>query len=255
VHVAVDEAAAAGDHEEPVEAALESEEMPTEIPVREQDGESVEIDVRHAETDEPGAPGDGEDFDDSDETTQETVLVTVDESQADGYEEDDDVSEERGEPIEDPHFRELEESTRTMRLSREEVDAAIQTPPDDAVDGPEAWEPPADLEQSILCFNAMQRLIYRTVRSEVGAGAANFIRACCDDDGPNVIEGAELQADGTWDNAGLRRQVVEHRIEEPWELYRRLIGRELDVLRSHVGEAKIVELQREVDKVSETHAP
>ncbi|MCH7780785.1 MAG: hypothetical protein IH848_08055, partial [Acidobacteria bacterium] len=51
------------------------------------------------------------------------------------------------------------------------------------------------------------------------------------------------------------RQVVENRIEDPWELYRQLIDRELDVLRTHVGEAKIVELQREVNKVSETHAP
>ena len=113
----------------------------------------------------------------------------------------------------------------------------------------------ASPEQAISCFNAMQRLVYRTVRSEVGAGAANFIRACCDEDTPNMFEDTELQSDGTWDNEGLRRQVVENRIEDPWELYRQLIDRELDVLRSHVGEAKIVELQREVNKVSDTHAP
>ncbi|NIM62295.1 MAG: hypothetical protein GTO30_11715, partial [Acidobacteria bacterium] len=73
------------------------------------------------------------------------------------------------------------------------------------------------MDQSISAFNAMQRLVYRTVRSEVGAGAANFIRACCDDDAPGIIEGTELQSDGTWDNEGLRRQVVENRIEDPWE--------------------------------------
>ena len=264
VHVADEESARAeDDHDEPVEDG--HDEAPTEIPVREQTGELVEIEVVHAETDEPDAS------DDTDEPRDEPVRVAVDESHIDEYEDvrvevvDAEPEEEpayavdeafeHDAPIEDPHLRELEESTRTMRLSREEVDAAIQTPPDDATNVPDAWEPPADLEQSISCFNAMQRLIYRTVRSEVGAGAANFIRACCDDDAPNVIEDTELQSDGTWDNEGLRRQVVENRIEDPWELYRQLIDRELDVLRSHVGEAKIVELQRQVDKVSETHAP
>ena len=258
--------------EEPVDVHVAEEsdhdgETSTDVPLQEQTRESVEIEVTHAESDESDAS------DDVDQPPEEPVRVALDgsDTEQDGDEdvevdvvadepepESEYVAEEDVEhdaPIEDPHFRELEESTRTMRLSREEVDAAIQTPPDDAMDEPEAWEPPADLEQAILCFNAMQRLIYRTVRSEVGAGAANFIRACCDEDGPNVIELAELQSDGTWDNEGLRRQVVEHRIEEPWGLYRQLIDRELDVLRSHVGEAKIVELQREVDKVSETHAP
>lgn len=238
------------------EDSPESDEAPTEIPVHEQPSESVEIEVRHAETDD---------------TPDEKVRVTLDESEIEEYKDievevldteperepehvveavsEDDV------PIEDPHRRELEESARTMRLSREEVDAAIRTPPDDATDEPSGWEPPADLEKMILRFNAMQRLVYRTVRSEVGAGAANFIRACCDEDTPNIVEDTELQSDGTWDNEGLRRQVVENRIEDPWELYRQLIDRELDVLRTHVGEAKIVELQREVNKVSETHAP
>jgi hypothetical protein len=250
--------------EEPVAAVEDPDESSTEIPVHEQTDEQVEIEVMHAETDERDLS------DAADDTPDETVRVALDESDVD---EDSDVEVEvldtepeeepvfaaetaAGDaPIEDPHLRELEESTRTMRLSREEVDAALQTPPDDAIDGPDAWQPPVDLEQSISRFNAMQRLIYRTVRSEVGAGAANFIRACCDDDAPSIVEDIELQSDGTWDNEGLRRQVVENRIANPWESYRQLIDRELDVLRTHVGEAKIIELQREVDKASETHAP
>ncbi|NIM00305.1 MAG: DUF4388 domain-containing protein [Acidobacteria bacterium] len=236
--------------EEPVEDAS------TEIPLDEESDEQVEIEVQHGEVEEPAPLGAGAD------ETLDAARVALEE-QAEEQEEVDvevvgangDTEADADTPIEDPHLRELEESTRTMRLSREEVDAAIQTPPEDESDEAGGWEPPADLEQSIACFNAMQRLIYRTVRSEVGAGAANFIRACADEKSQNVIEGAELQSDGTWDNEGLRRQVVEHRIEEPWELYRQLIDRELDVLRAHIGEAKIVELQREVAKVSETHAP
>ncbi|MCH7781403.1 MAG: DUF4388 domain-containing protein, partial [Acidobacteria bacterium] len=203
VHVGDEEPDSAGKNLDEPEAghedSPESDEAPTEIPVREQSGESVEIEVRHAETDD---------------TPDEKVRVTLDESEIEEYEDlevevldtepekepehvveavsEDDV------PIEDPHRRELEESARTMRLSREEVDAAIRTPPDDATDEPSGWEPPADLEKMILRFNAMQRLVYRTVRSEVGAGAANFIRACCDEDTPNIVEDTELQSDGTW---------------------------------------------------------
>jgi len=265
VHVADDEPATdegfADEHdtEEALDAVDATDEEVTEIEVHEQGDGAVEIEVAQAEND-----------DTVEAETDEPVRVALDDSQADEEDEDlnvdvdgefDDEAEYAADgdsdddaPIEDPHLRELEESTRTMRLSREEVDAAIQTPPEDALDGP-VWDPPADLDQSISCFNAMQRLVYRTVRSEVGAGAANFIRACCGEDVLTVIEGTELQSDGTWDNEGLRRQVVVNRIEDPWELYRQLIDRELDVLRSHVGEAKIVELQREVDKVSETHAP
>ena len=265
--VVTEESEAAALEEDPGEVAevVSADDEPADIPIQDSAAESVDITVTHAET---GIDADAHD-EDEDAVTEESLNVELEESHADGYEDVEvevvanEFDEQDAEsapvvseaPIEDPHLRELEESTRTMRLSREEVDAAIQTPPDDHVEDQETWEPPADLDRSILCFNAMQRLIYRTVRSEVGAGAANFIRACCDDDGPNVIDGTELQADGTWDGEGLRRQVVEHRIEEPWDSYRQLIDRELDVLRSHVGEAKIVELQREVDKVSETHAP
>ncbi len=244
--------AVAGDDSEDTEVEAET----TDVPLDEDAEEPVEIEVTHGEAAEPAPMGA-----DADETLDAARVAL--EEQAETYEEVDvevvgangDAEVESDTPIEDPHLRELEESTRTMRLSREEVDAAIQAPPDEESEDVDGWEPPADLEQSIACFNAMQRLIYRTVRSEVGAGAANFIRACADEESQSVIQGAELQSDGTWDNEGLRRQVVEHRIEEPWELYRQLIDRELDVLRAHIGEAKIVELQREVAKVSETHAP
>lgn len=213
----------------------------TRIELHEETEGATEIEVAHA----PEA-------DDRDDVEVEDVAVAIvaEEQYTDAEDVpievvDDNPPEAEPQPIEDPRLQELEESTRTMRLSREEVDAALHAPAEDA------WQPPADLEQTMTRFNAMQRLVYRTVRSEVGAGAANFIRSCCDeDDRPNPIEGTELQADGTWDTEGLRRQVLEHRIEAPWELYRQLIERELDVLRSHIGEARTVELQRQVDKVS-----
>jgi hypothetical protein len=249
------------ENEEPV--ATEADGTSATIPVHEESEEAVEISVAHAGTDDE-VQDEFDQADDLEEAEDHTVELASDE-QADedlevevvdsDFAADDDAEDESAV---DPQVQELEDSTRTMRMSREDVDAALRGPADDEDFGEQGfeWEPPEDLDLSISRFNAMQRLVYRTVRSEVGAGAANFIRSCCDEDsGPNPIEGAELHSDGTWDSEGLRRQVVEHRIEDPWELYRQLIDRELDVLRSHVGEAKIVELQRQVEKVSDTHAP
>jgi len=42
----------------------------------------------------------------------------------------------------------------------------------------DGWIPPEDLEPQISRFNAMQRIVYRSIRSEVGAGAANFVKSC-----------------------------------------------------------------------------
>jgi hypothetical protein len=237
----------------------EAEDQSATIRVDEESEDSVELAVSHAgaddesseEPEDVGDPGAVEartvDLDSDEQPDEDIEIEVVEPAIA--------ADEAEGEPHEDPHLQDLEESTRTLRMSREEVDAALRGSAGDAGDSEVVWEPPADLDLSISRFNAMQRLVYRTVRSEVGAGAANFIRSCFDEDaGPNPIEGTELHSDGTWDSEGLRRQVVEHRIEAPWELYRQLIDRELDVLRTHVGEAKIVELLRQVEKVDETHA-
>jgi predicted glycosyl hydrolase (DUF1957 family) len=100
-------------------------------------------------------------------------------------------------------------------------------------------------------FNAMQRLVYRTIRSEVGAGAVNFIRACCGQLSTTVsdsLQGAALNPDGSWDSDGLRRAVLNNRVEDPWPGYQRLIEIEIELLREHIGEARVLELQRQVAK-------
>jgi hypothetical protein len=168
----------------------------------------------------------------------------------------------------DQNIWELEHSTRTVRLAREEVDAAL-TPGDDAgapvadVAKPpplarpaDDWRLPHDLESIIAQFNAMQRVVYRTIRAEVGAGAANFIRSCCDT-GPGAVDplkGAELRSDGSWDTDGLRRAVQEYRIRDPRLEYQRLIDREIEVLRGHIGDARVLELERQIEKVEQATA-
>ena len=92
------------------------------------------------------------------------------------------------------------------------------------------FEPPSDLDDIIARFNSTQRLVYSVIRSEVGAGAVNFIRSCCDQispEPPESLHGAELQPDGSWSAEGLRRAVMENRISEPWSEYQKLIKIEI----------------------------
>jgi hypothetical protein len=142
--------------------------------------------------------------------------------------------------------------------AEEPVDAAADEPAEEPADSPvpepdtPAFEPPHELDGMIARFNAMQRLVYRTVRAEVGAGAVNFVRACCEQltaDQSAALQEAELRADGSWDIEALRQAVVEHRVDDPWTDYQRLIEIEIDVLRQHIGEARAVELQRQVENI------
>lgn len=120
-----------------------------------------------------------------------------------------------------------------------------------AVDEPE-FEPSPDLNRMIERFNAKQRLVYRAIRTEVGAGAVNFIRSCCGQLSPDAsdsLHGAEIRADGSWDAEGLRRAAVEHRIDDPWPGYEALIQIEIDLLREHLGDARVLELQQRMETV------
>ncbi len=142
----------------------------------------------------------------------------------------------------------------TVRLSRDQVDEALeageQTAEDEPVEEMEPWEPPEDLDRQISVFNAGQRVVFRTIRAEVGAGAANFVRSCCgehDDDMAGLFRHAELQTDGTWEVDGLRRAVVESRVSDPGLRYRKLLAQEMEMLRLHIGEARVSTLQEQVN--------
>jgi hypothetical protein len=118
--------------------------------------------------------------------------------------------------------------------------------------GADAWHPPSDLEASITRFNAMQRVIYRSIRSEVGAGATNFVRACGGSLGDRfgeVFAAVELQSDGAWDAGRLRQLLLEHRVERPWDGLKRLLDQEIDKLRIHIGEARANSLQERLESI------
>jgi hypothetical protein len=163
----------------------------------------------------------------------------------------------------------------TMQLSRDEVEAAIASRPAEAVAAesfvvdaepvvaePVALEsalaepdtaafdtaplesavptapqaPPLD-EADIARFNARQRLVYRSIRAEVGAGAANFVRSCRTD----LFAEAELAADGTWDAEVLRNK--------PAEAFERFLEAQLDRLTQHIGRSRAEALREQIRKL------
>jgi len=116
----------------------------------------------------------------------------------------------------------------------------------------DGWIPPEDLEPQISRFNAMQRIVYRSIRSEVGAGAANFVKSCggsVEDRFGDLFEAVDLQADGAWDPGELREALVERRVEDPWDGFRKLLDEEIDKLRVHIGEARASSLQERLSGV------
>jgi hypothetical protein len=138
----------------------------------------------------------------------------------------------------------------TQIISRRMIEDALEQ---EAASEPE-FEPPADVDEIIGRFNNIQRLVYRVVRAEVGAGAVNFIRSCCEqlsEETADSLQGAELQPDGSWSADDLKRAIVDNRITDPWAEYQKLIEIELDVLKEHLGEAQASALRQQMEKVDE----
>jgi hypothetical protein len=144
----------------------------------------------------------------------------------------------------------------TVRITAEDVAAALREPGEPDVDDaaarpeaeaieaapePPAWEPPEGLDGAIAAFNARHVVLFRALRTEVGAGAANFVRSCRGALGTEFAElfaAAELRADGSWDPEGLRRAIVDRRLETADEAFRELLEHEVDRLRVHLGDQR-----------------
>ncbi len=118
-----------------------------------------------------------------------------------------------------------------------------------------AWDPPPNLDEIIQRFNAMHRVVYRAVRTEIGAGAVNFVRSCCckiSDDGDDVLEDVELCADGSWDAADLRKAIVKRRLEDPWPTYQKLLDREFMQLQPHLGDTRAQRLKEQIWELNQS---
>jgi hypothetical protein len=183
--------------------------------------------------------------------------------------------------IEEPPASEALDPDRTMRVSREEIESALrppveppfataeaampapepetepepvavsETPTFDApvldapvLDAP-AFEPSPNLEGAIASFNARHVVLFRALRAEVGAGAANFVRSCrgaLDDGHAELFATADLRSDGSWDPEALKRSVIDHRIADASGGFQRLLDGELQKLRAHMSDARAAAL-------------
>jgi hypothetical protein len=139
-----------------------------------------------------------------------------------------------------------------------EAEAAVEEPvevrgTDVASAEPEAAveNPIVDLEGAIVRFNQLHRVLYRAIRAEVGAGAANFIQACRGGLGEGLgelFETSRLLPDGTWEAEGLKKGIRQRSVREPWSRLERLLDREFEMLRPQIGEARVKALH---DQMSE----
>ena len=53
----------------------------------------------------------------------------------------------------------------------------------------------------------------------------------------------------------LKRVIVEQRISDPWNEYRRLLSQEIANLRAHISEAQVSELQQKLETLEQGEAP
>jgi Domain of unknown function (DUF4388) len=112
------------------------------------------------------------------------------------------------------------------------------------------WTEPSGLADVVARFNAAHRLVYRAVRSEVGAGASNFLRATCSQRAPAaawLIEGVTLSADGSWDTDELKRAAVDGRVTDPWPGYLALLDAEIDRIGEFLGATRATDLRRQIE--------
>lgn len=163
------------------------------------------------------------------------------------------------------------DTDRTMIIPREQVEALFATdmpiaqPPPAAPPEPVAehipepeplpelppWEPPVGMDDEIARFNARHKIVFGEIRKEIGAGAVNFVKSCrapLGDRAANLFASLELQADGTYDPASLRRAVAEARFEEAPEAFRGLIGQELSRLGLAIGDKRLAALRERLEK-------
>jgi len=153
----------------------------------------------------------------------------------------------------------------TVAIPRAEIESALSRPAEGEGEGPpsegsaptELEEPrqtlaqpsPKVLDRAIALFNEKHRTVYRVIRSEIGAGALNFVRSCRGTVASRLsdrLAAVELLADGTWDESGLKRALLEQTIAEPGQVLDQLLEEELARLAALVGEARARSLRERI---------
>jgi hypothetical protein len=166
------------------------------------------------------------------------------------------------EPGEAETQRDIPLDLSTAALSPSEIDDAWPA----EADAPESEEPlpepelelPPDVDDVIERFNAMHRIVFLAVRSEVGAGATNFIRSSCAraaEKAPDPVEGVGLHPDGSWDVDGLKRVISAEGIDDPWVVYQGVLDEEFVALHPLLGSARADELKQKIWEIQQAPKP
>lgn len=114
-----------------------------------------------------------------------------------------------------------------------------------------------ELEKQIERFNASQQIVYRIVRSEVGAGASNFVRFCglrLSDGFQDLFSAVDLMDDGTWDPAGIRAAVRKKAVLDPWLGFQRLLEKEIEMVQVHLGATQAEVLRKRLEEFDRADA-
>jgi hypothetical protein len=131
---------------------------------------------------------------------------------------------------------------QTCAISSEEIARAMGAVPEGAPSPTEPSHPTAELDRAIQQFNRLHRLLYRAIRSEVGAGTANFIHSCRGGLGDGLGElfaESRLLPDGTWDPEGLKKRIRERCLDQPWPRLQTLLDREFEMLKPNIDDARV----------------
>ncbi len=185
---------------------------------------------------------------DSDGAEEPTTLLNVELSSAD----DPEVEAADPEQIDTDMHDSRAEAAMPEEAPESHDDAETEVDIEPEATSQPSWTPPEQLDEMIASFNTLQRVIHRVVRTEVGAGAGNFIRSCCSlVASAELVDGVELHTDGTWDAKELRAAVIEHRIESPQEDYDGLIDAQTVRLEELIGKDRADDLQRRLERVKE----
>jgi hypothetical protein len=149
----------------------------------------------------------------------------------------------------------LSVDSTTVRIPREEVEAALREEPaveaaepqaalesePEPAPSPAAWEPPANLDGEVARLNARQKAIFRVLRSEIGAGAVPFVRnsrAGLPAEMAGAIGETTLLPDGTWDSLELKKSIAAARCDGFVELFERLLRDQIERIRPQIGEKR-----------------
>jgi hypothetical protein len=109
----------------------------------------------------------------------------------------------------------------------------------------------ADLDEAVSRFNARHRLVYRAIRAEIGAAAANFVRACHNrlgEDVARIFADSRLLPDGTWDTESLKKAAIARRQLDAHAEFEKMIASELDLLRIQIGDTKYEMLRDQIEQ-------